>query len=124
MDKILVAAETNEAVLAVLGTELKDFDLDKLTGYDELSERFQCLAGQLNFIEVVLYDEYKVKATWVVTNREFRNGQVVDLGIEWEEVSSRAVHAYDNESDAQRCALATVACYLGQPDMIHNLVNE
>lgn len=135
IDIITVAAETTDPELAVLGSEISEFDLESINP-DETSEQFQCLAGQFNLIEIVAYIVYNVvagrivdngeprKTTWVVFNREFSVGQVIDMGIEFGEMTSQAIHAYDNENDAQRCALATVACYLGQPDMIENLVNE
>lgn len=118
-----VAAESSEPVLAVLGTEIKDFDLESMNP-DETSERFQCLVGQFNYLEIVHYMESGKSDTWIVTNREFIIGQVIDMGIEFGDMTSQAMHVYNTCEDAQRCVLATVACYLGQPDMIVGLVNE
>lgn len=120
---ITVAAESSGPVLAVLGTEVKDFDLESLTP-DETSERFQCLVGQFNYLEIVHYMEYDESDTWIVCNREFSTGQVFDMGIEWGDLTDTVTHVYTTYEEAQRCVLATVACYLGQPDMIVGLDNS
>lgn len=119
-----VSAESNEAVLAVLGSEVPNFDLDKMDRADETSERFQCIVNQFNLVEVVAYIVHRGKTTWVVFNREFVNGQVIDMGIEWGEQQNQVIHAYDSEDDAMKCALGTVACYIGLPNLVVDLVNE
>lgn len=82
------------------------------------------MVGQFNYLEIVHIMESDKSDTWVVTNSQFSTGQVVDMGIEWGEMTSQAVLFYSSLVDAQRCVLATVACYLGQPDMVIGLVNE
>lgn len=118
-----VPAETVDPVLATSGSEIENFDFAS-SNPDETSERFQALVHQFNYLEIVHIMEHRKPDLFTVTNSQFDVGQVVDMGIEWGEMTSKVTHVYLTYDAAQKCALATMACYMGQPDMIVGLVNE